>query len=728
MRLPGLILTPLLFLSHLGAAQFWPRPSADQQFVKLHEGVRASLVYITVTAETIEGDPRKASATGAVMTPEGHVVTVYHLLTSLRKGVQLKEDSIKFYGSLTRKHGNQEPLTIVAGDPQRDLLLLRFESRLEGFTYLCIDPSPLRNSQKIFTSGFPKEMPYRVGSGEVLSLDGENDTIVIDIPIDEGQSGSPIYLENGRLVGVALGKIKSSEQAYSIVGIEYVKRLKPSLPTNCGKATLRHVVPASPGQEKCAGKACPKDMVVVSVAAPGGGTRCWCIDRFENSAGGDGASASVAGAFPMVVERADEAVRVCKNVGKELCPADVWVTACQGDGGFAYPYGSTYQAGRCSDASLHLGGPMLTGERRECEGGYPGLFDMSGNRPEWTATGYRLFGGSHGSAPEELECGSFTVHCPVCSIGNAGFRCCLDIGVPPAAPRGDSSEFVFWTRAKTGTDGRLTRHVFSTMEKCLEAEKAFPVKRFLLDDSGCNDRQPTKDELINQYLLGDDQAGEMARVLGYNVPERGMGELRISSSTKGDWRFWFISNGKLLDEMFGSLEECLEEQRGWGRRSGPIVFTCAEVTKELLGRAKEECANAKEFACEWHQMIESSIRIRLESNRQEKAVVPLTSGLPQKEYRGQLDLTSYCRSQFDDSFRGLPGEIPKCVNGTLRHDISFGAACLWQFGSESYRVGLEIPLVLCDTSKRTDPPCKEGERFCGRDTKYCCPISVQQGD
>jgi hypothetical protein len=408
--------------------------SAADQISELHAAVRGSLVFITATAETTDGDPRSSSETGAIITPEGHIITAYHILDRLSEKVELKKESIKFSGIISRAYGLAEPLTIVDGNRQRDLLLLRFLSpRPEKYPYLCIDSVPLKNSQQIFTSGFPKVPPYKVDSGKVLSLDGDNDTIVIDIPIDEGQSGSPVYLQSGRLVGIALGKVKNSDRSYSMIGVGDLKSLKSDLPTDCtgfvgtsGGQPLRHKVPPPPSKEHCANKTCPADMVLVPVAAPGGGAHCWCIDRYEASEGPGGVAASVAGAFPWERERASYAEEACKKAEKVLCPADVWVTACQGSSQSQYPYGNLYEARRCNDKSLAVGGPLLTGERVSCEGGYPGLFDMSGNRSEWTATGYRLFGGYYGSTPAELECGSFTVHCPVCSIGSAGFRCCRE--------------------------------------------------------------------------------------------------------------------------------------------------------------------------------------------------------------------------------------------------------------------------------------------------------------
>lgn len=91
------------------------------------------------------------------------------------------------------------------------------------------------------------------------------------------------------------------------------------------------------------------------------------------------------------------------------------------------------------------------------------------------------------------------------------------------------------------------------------------------------------------------------------------------------------------------------------------------------------------------------------------------------QFQGRLDLDSFCKSQFGDSFRALPGASPRCASSNDVRETSFKEACTWQFGSDRFIVRVDPAIVLCDTSQRMDPPCANGQRFCGRDNKYCCP-------
>jgi formylglycine-generating enzyme len=84
----------------------------------------------------------------------------------------------------------------------------------------------------------------------------------------------------------------------------------------------------------------------------------------------------------------------CKWSGKRLCGrigggaqttsnaaiAAEWIYACSAGGTKTYPYGSSYNANACTTGTT---APLAVGSVVTCEGGYPGIFDMSGNASEW---------------------------------------------------------------------------------------------------------------------------------------------------------------------------------------------------------------------------------------------------------------------------------------------------------------------------------------------------------
>jgi formylglycine-generating enzyme required for sulfatase activity len=95
-----------------------------------------------------------------------------------------------------------------------------------------------------------------------------------------------------------------------------------------------------------------------------------------------------------------DAAAYCAWAGKHLChaisgapltTADVasaarseWFRACarNDDGLHTFPYGNAYGPLRCNGADRDSG-IVAAGSLPECEGGYPGIFDLAGNVREW---------------------------------------------------------------------------------------------------------------------------------------------------------------------------------------------------------------------------------------------------------------------------------------------------------------------------------------------------------
>lgn len=178
---------------------------------------------------------------------------------------------------------------------------------------------------------------------------------------------------------------------------------------------------------------CPNDMVFVPAA---GGP--FCIDRVEVSGGQFRSIGQTLGAdasdgtsecgwkrdytLPAFVDR-DRPVRVdwcaarryCEAIGKRLCgrigggptspdsanipSEDEWLFACSRGGTRRFSYGDAFLAGACNVADAgKLDEP--SGSRPTCEGGFEGLFDMTGNLWEWSATCQR----ESDAGPRATEC------------------------------------------------------------------------------------------------------------------------------------------------------------------------------------------------------------------------------------------------------------------------------------------------------------------------------------
>lgn len=185
---------------------------------------------------------------------------------------------------------------------------------------------------------------------------------------------------------------------------------------------------------------CPMGMVAITG---------FCMDRFE--------APNQAGMPPLAMRTAKDGVDWCLARGKRLCTEAEWVRACQGSTALPYPYGKSYQKGRCVDdkiwkapnwtvlgtwpsaaaqaeaARLYQAEP--SGARRDCISS-DGVQDLTGNVAEWVVRSF-----PNANNYDHVMKGCYWAGCyggspPSCSFVNpahpgtfrtyeAGFRCCL---------------------------------------------------------------------------------------------------------------------------------------------------------------------------------------------------------------------------------------------------------------------------------------------------------------
>lgn len=152
-----------------------------------------------------------------------------------------------------------------------------------------------------------------------------------------------------------------------------------------------------------------------------------------------------------------DAVAFCTWAGKTLCGAldggalpggppnpdkvltsgeSAWMRACSRglDGAHTFPYGAVEDQAACTTKGSDAGDVTDVGSRPRCEGGYAGLFDMSGNVHEWE----RSCGGNDDSCA--LRGGDIGAQGASCDLvfgfartgqfPTIGFRCCTPLATP----------------------------------------------------------------------------------------------------------------------------------------------------------------------------------------------------------------------------------------------------------------------------------------------------------
>lgn len=145
------------------------------------------------------------SGTGFFIT-DRIVVTNYHVIANA------KEVEVTFKNEFKQK------ATILAKDAANDIALLQVEGLENQVTPPAFgNAKDIQEGERAFTVGFPlvNELGARarISEGLVNSLAGANDDfrmIQISIPIQPGNSGSPVFNEKGQVIGIVTAMLNDS--------------------------------------------------------------------------------------------------------------------------------------------------------------------------------------------------------------------------------------------------------------------------------------------------------------------------------------------------------------------------------------------------------------------------------------------------------------------------------------------------------------------------------------
>jgi len=136
------------------------------------------------------------SGTGFIISADGYIATAFHVINGA-KLVQVRTSNGKIVNAV-----------IVKTDPRNDLAILKIEGT--GFKPIQIQSSlEVKRGDKVYAMGFPRfdsqGLEPKLTDGLISSLSGIHDDaaeLQISNPIQPGNSGGPLFLGNGKVVGV----------------------------------------------------------------------------------------------------------------------------------------------------------------------------------------------------------------------------------------------------------------------------------------------------------------------------------------------------------------------------------------------------------------------------------------------------------------------------------------------------------------------------------------------
>jgi formylglycine-generating enzyme required for sulfatase activity len=153
----------------------------------------------------------------------------------------------------------------------------------------------------------------------------------------------------------------------------------------------------------------------------------FCVDLYEYP--------NQPGAAPKTNVGWQDAKQACESVGKRLCTEPEWERACKGPANQRFPYGNEFNPNVCATQTAD-------GQKRNVAGagGWAGcrstfgIYDMSGNVREWTASpvapgqgSYVIKGGDSDDPDWAVRCAVRLPAAPGTKSYLVGFRCCTKV-------------------------------------------------------------------------------------------------------------------------------------------------------------------------------------------------------------------------------------------------------------------------------------------------------------
>lgn len=182
-------------------------PSAvtdEQNSIEVYKSISPSVAFINTTSyqQDFWGDVQegKGNGSGSVIDNNGNILTNYHVIEGAQKL------TVSFGGEKTY------PATIVGGDPDTDLAVIRLDNPPPGLTPISFgDSDKLTVGQKVLAIGNPFGLDRTLTTGVISGLQRPirarngrpiDAAIQTDASINPGNSGGPLLDKFGKMIGI----------------------------------------------------------------------------------------------------------------------------------------------------------------------------------------------------------------------------------------------------------------------------------------------------------------------------------------------------------------------------------------------------------------------------------------------------------------------------------------------------------------------------------------------
>jgi len=165
-------------------------PQLTDDLPDVIDEVKSSVVTVYAFSDKLG----RGSTLGTGWVYDGFVVTNFHVVENASRVVVQRQDGERF-----------DAIGIVGHDARNDVAIVAIDFRDEVPPALRLADDVPRVGERVFVIGNPRGLELSVSDGIVSAIRtyAEVDVIQITAPISPGSSGSPVFIADGSVVGVA---------------------------------------------------------------------------------------------------------------------------------------------------------------------------------------------------------------------------------------------------------------------------------------------------------------------------------------------------------------------------------------------------------------------------------------------------------------------------------------------------------------------------------------------
>jgi S1-C subfamily serine protease len=211
-RWDGYVLAAVTF-----ALFFTTNSSRAQDDASHISGLRQSIIFVTAKVVEPTGKVDVETGTGFIITSSGYAITANHLLQSRQADVTVTVGS---------RFGEALPAYVANAPDLLDAALLQLPDTHRPYTPVQFaNPAPLTSGAHLVSAGFPLTSDYSSTFGTVSNTASPHGYWQVTMPLNYGNSGSPVLDSSGRVIGMVVGGIASAQQINYIIPLNLLSPL-----------------------------------------------------------------------------------------------------------------------------------------------------------------------------------------------------------------------------------------------------------------------------------------------------------------------------------------------------------------------------------------------------------------------------------------------------------------------------------------------------------------------